>query len=64
MAIRDAHASTCAPSKIRLLSSFKEAVSVQAPEFRDHQQKVSHLVLFSYLHFLLMVSPLCINSSV
>lgn len=45
MAIRDAHTSTDSQSKRGLLCSFKEAVSVQAPEFSDRQQKVSQLVL-------------------
>ncbi|XP_042245800.1 ubiquitin carboxyl-terminal hydrolase 37-like isoform X2 [Thunnus maccoyii] len=58
MAIRDARASTSAQSKVCLLRSFKEAVSAQAPEFRDHQQKDAHEFLTSILEQMRSLSPL------
>ncbi|XP_044232217.1 ubiquitin carboxyl-terminal hydrolase 37-like isoform X3 [Thunnus albacares] len=57
MAIRDACTSTSAQSKVCLLRSFKEAVSAQAPEFRDHQQKDAHEFLTSILEQMRSLSP-------
>lgn len=62
LAIRDAHTSSDYKRKIPLLSSFKEAVSAQAPEFRDQQQKVSQLVSFLIISPPPDCSPLCTNS--
>ncbi|XP_059212890.1 ubiquitin carboxyl-terminal hydrolase 37-like [Centropristis striata] len=55
MAIRDARAST--DSKRRLMCSFKEVVSVQAPEFRDGQQKDAHEFLTTVLDQMRSLSP-------
>lgn len=63
MDIRDAHTSTDAATKCHLLRLFKEAVSVQAPEFSDRQQKVSQLSSSFIESSLQIACALCINSS-
>ncbi|XP_018522530.1 ubiquitin carboxyl-terminal hydrolase 37 [Lates calcarifer] len=58
MDIRDAHTSTDAATKCHLLRLFKEAVSVQAPEFSDRQQKDAHEFLSAVLDQMRSLSPL------
>lgn len=59
LAIRDTQTPTDYKRKSCLLTSFKDMLSVQAPEFRDQQQQVSQLIFL--LFQLLPIFPLCTN---
>ncbi|KAK1889445.1 Ubiquitin carboxyl-terminal hydrolase 37 [Dissostichus eleginoides] len=58
LAIKDAHTSSDINSKRGLLYSFKHVVSVQAPEFRDYEQKDAHEFITSVLDQMRNLSPL------
>ncbi|KAK5880427.1 hypothetical protein CesoFtcFv8_023457 [Champsocephalus esox] len=58
LAIKDAHTSSDINSKRGLLYSFKNVVSVQAPEFRDYEQKDAHEFITSVLNQMRNLSPL------
>ncbi|XP_063762962.1 ubiquitin carboxyl-terminal hydrolase 37-like [Eleginops maclovinus] len=58
MSIRDAHTSRDSNSKMRLLQSFKDEVSVEAPEFCGYEQNDAHEFLTSVLDQIWTVSPL------
>ncbi|XP_071058074.1 uncharacterized protein [Pseudochaenichthys georgianus] len=58
LAIKDAHTSSDINSKRGLLYSFKNVVSVQAPEFRDYEQKDAHEFIISVLNQMRNLSPL------
>ncbi|XP_034084450.1 ubiquitin carboxyl-terminal hydrolase 37-like [Gymnodraco acuticeps] len=58
LAIKDAHTSSDINSKRSLLYSFKDVVSVQAPEFCDYEQKDAHEFITSVLNQMRNLSPL------
>ncbi|XP_047455203.1 ubiquitin carboxyl-terminal hydrolase 37-like isoform X2 [Mugil cephalus] len=55
--IKDKHASPDLTEKSSLLLKFKEAMSLQAPEFRDNRQKDAHEFLISVLNQIQSLSP-------
>nr|XP_046259504.1 ubiquitin carboxyl-terminal hydrolase 37-like [Scatophagus argus] len=58
MKIRDVHASTDPKIKSSLLHSFKKTISIQAPEFRDNQQKDAHEFLTAVFSQMRSLGPL------
>ncbi|XP_039979360.1 ubiquitin carboxyl-terminal hydrolase 37-like isoform X2 [Xiphias gladius] len=63
MDIRDTHSSTDPKHKSHCLRSFKEAVTVHAPEFRDSLQKDAHEFLISVVDQIRSLSPLLSKSA-
>ncbi|XP_049453913.1 ubiquitin carboxyl-terminal hydrolase 3-like [Epinephelus fuscoguttatus] len=63
-AIKEVHTSTGPIIKVALLRSFKEDVSVQAPEFSDSEQKDAHEFLISVLNQMWSLSPTLQNTAV
>nr|XP_046244860.1 ubiquitin carboxyl-terminal hydrolase 26-like [Scatophagus argus] len=58
MKIRDVHTSTDPKIKSSLLHSFKKTISIQAPEFRDNQQKDAHEFLTAVFSQMRSLGPL------